>query len=94
MHVHMTDGCVQLPYPILVTERRGEFDLRIRELMLVVRAPSLRQGYVELIERAHEVLARVKAMDGLDELPPARGLPPLRALLPKTQLPLSRSARS
>jgi hypothetical protein len=69
-------------YPILVTERHGAFELRIRELRLVVRAPTLQQGYDRLTSRLHEVLSHAQTMNALDELPPP-GLPRLRSILPR-----------
>jgi hypothetical protein len=77
-------------YPILVTERHGAFELRIRELRLVVRAPTLQQGYDRLTSRLCEILAHVQAMDALDELPPP-GPARLRPHLPRLTVSRRRS---
>lgn len=72
----MAEQQLDLNYPILVTEREGAFELRIRELLLVVRGPDLQQAYDELMRRKLEVIDGARAVGALDELPrPER--PPL-----------------
>jgi hypothetical protein len=65
-----------MDYPVLVTERNGGYELRIRELLLVVRGPDLEQAYEELIKRKQEVIDSARAVGALDELP-APDRPPL-----------------
>ena len=65
----MAEPQPDLNYPILVTEREGTFELRIRELLLVVRGPDLQQAYDELMRRKLEVIDGAKAVGALDELP-------------------------
>ncbi len=72
----MAEPQPDLDYPVLVTEREGGFELRIRELLLVVRGADLQQAYEELIRRKREVLDGAKAVGALDELPPPER-PPL-----------------
>jgi len=72
----MAEPQPDLNYPILVTERQGTFELRIRELLLVVRGPDLQQAYDELMRRKLEVIDGAKAVGALDELPPPEP-PPL-----------------
>ena len=66
-------------YPILVIKRRAGFELRVNELLLMVRAPTLQQGYDLLSQRLHEIIDRARDMEALDELPPPAA-PPLRPL--------------
>ena len=73
----MAEPQPDLNYPILVTEREGTFELRIRELLLGVRGPDLQQAYDELMKRKHEVIDGASAVGALDELPLPERPPPL-----------------
>ena len=66
----MTEPQPDMNYPILVTERDGGYELRIRELLLIVRGPDLQLAYEELIKRKQEVIDAAGAVGALDELPP------------------------
>ena len=66
-----------MEYPVLVTECDGGFELRIRELLLSVRAPDLQQAYDKLLSRKQEVADWACAIGELDELPPPDLPPPL-----------------
>jgi hypothetical protein len=70
-------------YTVLVTQRDGEFELRIPELLLVERGASLEETYTRLIRRKREIVEWARSIDSLDELPPARPAPALGSLLPK-----------
>jgi hypothetical protein len=74
--IAMAEQQPDLNYPILVTEKDGAFELRIRELLLVVRGADLQQAYDELMRRKHEVVDGARAVGALDELPPPER-PPL-----------------
>jgi hypothetical protein len=63
-------------YPVLVTARSRGFDLRIQELLLVVRGPDLQKAYDELLERKRQVIDWARAIGSFDELPPPNR-PPL-----------------
>ena len=56
-------------YPVFVTESDGGYDLRIRELLLVVRGPNLQKAYEELVRRKQEIIDSARAFGTLDELP-------------------------
>jgi hypothetical protein len=60
-----------MDYAVLVTERRGVYELRIRELLLVVRGPDLQKAYEELMERKREIIEAARAFGTLDEVPKA-----------------------
>jgi hypothetical protein len=66
----MAEPQTDMNYPILVTERDGGYELRIRELLLLVRGPDLQLAYDELIKRKQEVIDAARAVGALDELPP------------------------
>jgi len=56
-------------YPVLVTERAGKFEVRIRELFLVVRGPDLQKAYEEVIRRKQEIVDSAHAFGTHDDLP-------------------------
>lgn len=56
-------------YPVLVTRRGGIYDLRIRELLLIVRSADLQSAYEEVIARKREVIVSAQAVGAVDELP-------------------------
>jgi hypothetical protein len=64
-------------YPIFVTARDGVYDLRIRELLLKVSGPDLRQTYDELLQRKQGMIDYAPGLGSLDELPPPAAPPPL-----------------
>ncbi len=70
-------------YAVLVTRRDGDFELRIRELLLVVRGPDLTDAYIRLLERKREIVDWARKSDALDELPRPAPVPPLCSILPK-----------
>jgi len=56
-------------YTIVVTLRRGVYELRIPELLLAVRATDLHDGYERLRKRQQEMVDFARSVDALDELP-------------------------
>lgn len=60
---------VDVNYPILVTERNGDYTLRVKELILIVRSRDLEQGYREIVAKRLRFLQRAEEHGGLDELP-------------------------
>ena len=70
-------------YPVLVTRRDGAFELRIRELLLLVRGPDLAVAYASLLERKREIIDWARESDALDELPRPPSTPVLRGRLPR-----------
>jgi hypothetical protein len=58
-------------YPVLVTERAGRYEVRIRELFLVVRGPDLQKAYEEVIRRKQEIIDSAYAFGTQDDLPQA-----------------------
>ncbi len=79
----MPESTKQPDYTVLVTQRDGEFELRIRELLLVERGSSLEETYARLIRRKREIVEWARSIDSLDELPPAKPAPALGSPLPK-----------
>jgi hypothetical protein len=67
---------VDLDYAVFVKENRGIFELRIRELLLVVRGPDLQKAYEELMQRKQEIIDAARAYGTLDDVPTAER-PPL-----------------
>jgi hypothetical protein len=65
-------------YPVFVTERSGAYELRIRELILVERAPNLQKAYGHLTARKQEIVASARALGTVDELPEASPPPSIR----------------
>jgi hypothetical protein len=65
----MTESQPATDYPVFICERNGTYDLRIRELLLVVRGPDLGKAYEELMKRKQEIIASARAFGTLDELP-------------------------
>lgn len=64
-------------YRVLITERAGGYELRIRELHLVVRGPDLQKAHDELMARKHEIIDWARSLDALDELPVPEPPPPV-----------------
>jgi hypothetical protein len=67
----MTEAEPDTAYSVFITERRGVFELRIRELFLVVRDPSLQKAYEELMRRKQVIIDSARAYGTLDEVPQA-----------------------
>jgi hypothetical protein len=66
-----------LRYPVLITAYAGGFELRIRELLVIVRTPDLADGWRQLRARLAEVIDMAAEIDALDQLPEPAPLPPL-----------------
>lgn len=81
----MTDAQPDREYPVLVSVRDGTYELRIQELLLVVRGTDLEQAYQELMKRKQEVFDWAESFEALDEVPPAQW--------PTFGAPVARSAR-
>lgn len=72
----MAEAQSDLDYAVFVREHRGIYELRIRELLLVVRGPDLQAAYQELMKRKQETIDSAWAFGALDDVPtPER--PPL-----------------
>jgi len=67
----MTEAEPDTDYSVWVTERRGVFEVRIRELFLVVRGPNLQKAHEELMRRKQEIIDSARAYGTLDEVPQA-----------------------
>jgi hypothetical protein len=69
----MSEPGLDASYPVLVTERNGQYTLRVKELMLVVRGRDLGPAYREIVERKRRIFQSAVTLDSLDEVPqPAR----------------------
>jgi hypothetical protein len=79
----MPESRSELKYPVLVTQRRGEYRLRIPELLISVRSQTLQAGLDEVRARIATMLDSAGAIDALDEVPPPRPLAPLRGSFPR-----------
>lgn len=66
-----------LGYQVEVTERDGQFQLRVRELMITVRAASLQGGYDMLLARKSEMLEWAATIGATADIPPPKAPPPL-----------------
>jgi hypothetical protein len=64
-------------YRVLITERSGGYELRIRELQLTVRGPSLERAYDDLMIRKRKIVEWARSLDALDELPTPEPPPPV-----------------
>lgn len=67
----MAEPGPDIDYAVLVTERRGGYELRIQELLLTVRGPDLQKAYDELMRRKLEIIEAARVFGTLDEVPPA-----------------------
>jgi hypothetical protein len=72
----MAEAQADLDYAVFLKEHRGVYELRIRELLLVVRGPDLQKAYEELLSRKQEIIDSARALGTLDEVPTAER-PPL-----------------
>lgn len=73
----MAEAELDTDYAVLVTEHRGVYELRIRELLLVVRGPDLQKAYEDLMARKQEIIESARAFGALDEVPNAERRPAL-----------------
>jgi hypothetical protein len=64
-------------YPVLVTKRNGGFELCIHELLIIVFAANLDDGWRYLVDRKREVIGLAEAAGLRDEVPPPEPPPPL-----------------
>ena len=76
-------------YAVRVTQRNGEFELRIPELLLVERGSDLAQAYARLQDRKREIVEWARSLDALDELPQPAATAPLNSPLPRPRGTLS-----
>jgi hypothetical protein len=74
----MAEAQLDLDYAVFLRENRGVYELRIRELLLIVRGPDLRAAYQELMRRKQVITDTVTACGTIDELPQPQ-YPPLCA---------------
>ena len=65
-------------YPVFVTQRDGQFELAIRELMLTVVASDFQTAYNDLLNRLEEFVRAAKQAGVLDEIPLPALAPSLR----------------
>ncbi|MBN9089605.1 MAG: hypothetical protein J0J01_22050 [Reyranella sp.] len=65
----MAEAQADLDYAVFLKEHRGVYELRIRELLLVVRGPDLQKAYEELMRRKQEIIESARAFGTLDEVP-------------------------
>ena len=79
----MPEAYSELKYPILVTQRRGGYELRIPELLIVVQSKTLQAGLDELHVRVGKMFDGARALDALDEIPAPRAPTPLRMTSPR-----------
>jgi len=56
-------------YPILVTERNGEYTLRVKELILIVRSRDLGPAYRQIVAKRRRLFQWARKLGALDELP-------------------------
>jgi hypothetical protein len=77
----MAQARPDLDYAVLVRESHGVYELRIRELLLVVRGPDLQAAYQELVKRKQEIADTVAACGTIDQLPQPQRPEPLRPAL-------------
>jgi hypothetical protein len=75
----MAEAQSDLDYAVFLKEHRGVYELRIRELLLVVRGPDLQKAYAELMKRKQEIIDSARAFGTLDEVPTAEPPPLLEA---------------
>jgi hypothetical protein len=73
----MSSSAFDIAYPVIVTRRANGFELRIEELLLVVCAATLEEGWRQLVESKQQVLDHARAEGLLDEIPSPRRPPPV-----------------
>jgi hypothetical protein len=73
----MTPSSPDISYAVLLKRLDRGFELRIRELLLSVRADSFTEGWHLLLERKREIIDCVRAAGLLDQLPLAKPPPPI-----------------
>jgi len=71
-----------MKYSVLIEQRNGEIELRLRELPIIVRARDLATAYEKLRHRLASVLEWAAVMRLVDDLPPPLPMPHLAAEMP------------
>jgi hypothetical protein len=64
----MAEAQPDLDYAVFVSEHWGVYELRIRELLLIVCGPDLQAAYQELMRRKQVIIDTVAACGTIDEL--------------------------
>ncbi|HYD04341.1 MAG TPA: hypothetical protein VEC60_01385 [Reyranella sp.] len=54
---------------MVITEHSGEYTLRVKELILVVRSRDLEQAYRKIVARRRQIVRWAKKVGSLSELP-------------------------
>src|SRR5580765_496302 len=75
-------------YPVLVTERNGEYTLRVEELILIVRSRDLGQAYRQIVAKRRRLFQWARKLGALDELPKP-GRPALASALARPRQGIS-----
>ena len=70
----VSSSSLDIAYPVLVTKRPDGFELRIEELLVIVFARTLEDGWRQILERKRQVLDCAEAVGLLDEIPAPRRL--------------------
>ena len=73
----MSSSSIDIPYPVLVTRRADGFELRIQELLVIVFATSLDDGWRLVLERKQQVIDCATAAGLLYQVPAPGPLRPL-----------------
>lgn len=77
----MNDPGPAASYPVLVTERNGEYTLRVKELMLIVRGRDVGRAYQEIVGKKRRLIQWATKLGLLDELPEPRRPPALASAI-------------
>ena len=72
----MTRQQPETDYAVVITKLDGEFELRIRELLISVRSDDVAEGWRLIQERKREVIDCARSAGILDELPLPQPPPP------------------
>jgi len=67
-------------YAIVMTQQDDGYELRVLELLLVIKAPTLREAYERLRTREHEIVELARRLGAFHELP-APAMPKLQCLV-------------
>ena len=73
----MSASSIDLAYPVLVTRRADGFELRIEELLVIVFATNLNDGWRLVLERKQQVIDCAMAAGLLDQVTAPAPLRPL-----------------
>ena len=68
----MSESLKDIRYAVLVTERPGGFELRIRELLLIAEGRELQLSYDDLLRRKQQVIDWALRLNMASEFPHAR----------------------